>query len=196
MGLAGVWRHGSGDEVLPLTDPATGNVFAQYRVAGDADVDLALEATQSGFHAWRSRSAFDRCEVLRGAARLLRVHGQDIAAELTREQGKPLQEAAREVEQAAQMIEWNAETGRRISGESVPSRSADMRLAAFAFTQNLRTARVLSEGLRAGAVGINSVQLMQPEIPFGGVLESGFGRENGLHGLDAFLVTRSVVTVC
>ena len=57
-------------------------------------------------------------------------------------------------------------------------------------------ARYLSENLKAGAVGINSVMLMQPETPFGGVQDSGFGRENGRQSLDAFLVTRSVVTAC
>ena len=56
--------------------------------------------------------------------------------------------------------------------------------------------RQLSEGLQAGAVGINCITLMQPETPFGGVLDSGFGRENGRQSLEAFLVTRSVVTAC
>lgn len=69
-------------------------------------------------------------------------------------------------------------------------------LAAFVFTQHLHTARRFSEGLRAGAVGINCITLMQPETPFGGVLDSGFGRENGRQSLEAFLVTRSVVTAC
>ena len=49
---------------------------------------------------------------------------------------------------------------------------------------------------QAGAVGINCITLMQPETPFGGVLDSGFGRENGRQSLEAFLVTRSVVTAC
>ncbi len=40
---------------------------------------------------------------------------------------------------------------------------------------------------------INTVTLMQPETPFGGVLDSGFGRENGPQSLEAYLVTRSVV---
>jgi succinate-semialdehyde dehydrogenase/glutarate-semialdehyde dehydrogenase len=69
-------------------------------------------------------------------------------------------------------------------------------LAAFVFTQDLRHARRLSEELQAGAVGVNCITLMQPETPFGGVLDSGFGRENGRQSLDAFLVTRSVVTAC
>jgi len=56
-------------------------------------------------------------------------------------------------------------------------------LAAYAFTNDLRLSQRLSTGLIAGMVGINHFGISQPETPFGGVKESGFGSESGLEGL-------------
>ncbi|MBV8341930.1 MAG: NAD-dependent succinate-semialdehyde dehydrogenase [Gammaproteobacteria bacterium] len=56
-------------------------------------------------------------------------------------------------------------------------------LAAYAFTNDLKLSQRLSAGLVAGMVGINHFGISQPETPFGGVKESGFGSESGLEGL-------------
>ncbi|WP_375220856.1 NAD-dependent succinate-semialdehyde dehydrogenase [Symbiobacterium thermophilum] len=60
-------------------------------------------------------------------------------------------------------------------------------LAAYIFTRNLgRTVRV-SEALEYGMVAVNDSLLAVPQAPFGGVKESGLGREGGHHGLDDYL---------
>ena len=56
-------------------------------------------------------------------------------------------------------------------------------LAAYAFTRDLAHAHRLSEELEAGMVGINHFGVSQPETPFGGWKESGFGQESGMDGL-------------
>ena len=56
-------------------------------------------------------------------------------------------------------------------------------LAAYAFTNDLQLSYRLSAGLVAGMVGINHFGISQPETPFGGVKDSGFGSESGLEGL-------------
>jgi succinate-semialdehyde dehydrogenase/glutarate-semialdehyde dehydrogenase len=56
-------------------------------------------------------------------------------------------------------------------------------LAAYAFTRDLSTCHRLSQSLQAGMVGINHFGVSQPETPFGGVKDSGFGSESGLEGL-------------
>jgi succinate-semialdehyde dehydrogenase / glutarate-semialdehyde dehydrogenase len=56
-------------------------------------------------------------------------------------------------------------------------------LAAYAFTNDLKLSHRLSAGLVAGMVGINHFGISQPETPFGGVKDSGFGSESGLEGL-------------
>lgn len=127
--VAGQWQDGQSDTMVSLVNPATAEVFAHYRAADTADVEQALQATLRGFEDWRRRTALERSEVLRRAAAGLRAQAQAIAALLTREQGKPLLEARREIEQAAQMVEWNAEEGRRTAGESLPSRFPNTRFA-------------------------------------------------------------------
>jgi len=59
-------------------------------------------------------------------------------------------------------------------------------LAAYAFTRDVETCHRLSHSLRAGMVGINHFGVSQPETPFGGVRDSGFGSESGLEGLLAY----------
>jgi succinate-semialdehyde dehydrogenase / glutarate-semialdehyde dehydrogenase len=65
-------------------------------------------------------------------------------------------------------------------------------LAAFAFTQNIRTAHLLGEQIETGMLGINTFQISVPDSPFGGVKESGHGSEEGIEGLDACLVTKFI----
>lgn len=131
--IAGRWRAGRGDSELLVTDPATGERVAGGPAAGDADIDDALAAAEAGFAVWRERTVVQRAAVLRRAAGLLRERSETIAVALTREQGKPLAEARREIEQAADTIEWHADEGRRAYGRVIPSRWPGTR-----FTTELR----------------------------------------------------------
>lgn len=65
-------------------------------------------------------------------------------------------------------------------------------LAAYAFTSDLNRAFRLSESLEAGTIGINDAVPSTSNCPFGGVKESGIGRELGSEGLDAFLETHHI----
>ena len=65
-------------------------------------------------------------------------------------------------------------------------------LAAYAFTRDLNRAWRLAEGLEAGTIGINDAVPPTSNCPFGGMKDSGLGRELGLEGLDAFLETKHV----
>jgi succinate-semialdehyde dehydrogenase/glutarate-semialdehyde dehydrogenase len=59
-------------------------------------------------------------------------------------------------------------------------------LASFAFTTNAHTAAKITRMVRAGMLGINHFSLGLPETPFGGILDSGFGSEGGIEGLEAY----------
>ncbi len=65
-------------------------------------------------------------------------------------------------------------------------------LAAYVFTRSGSTAAAMSEALEAGVVGINHTAVHEPETPFGGVNESGYGAESGVEGLEAYLRTKFV----
>jgi len=63
-------------------------------------------------------------------------------------------------------------------------------LAAYVFTTSLRTALLMGERLEAGTIGINDAVPSTTIAPFGGLKQSGLGRECGSEGLEAFLETK------
>jgi len=65
-------------------------------------------------------------------------------------------------------------------------------LAAYVFTNDLTVAWRMAEGLEAGIIGINDPVPATPQCPFGGMKESGLGRELGHEGLEAYLETKYV----
>ena len=65
-------------------------------------------------------------------------------------------------------------------------------LAAFAFTRDTATATQLGAEVEAGMVSINHLGLALPEVPFGGMKESGYGTEGGSEALSSYLETRLV----
>jgi succinate-semialdehyde dehydrogenase/glutarate-semialdehyde dehydrogenase len=65
-------------------------------------------------------------------------------------------------------------------------------LAAYVFTNDLTIATRMAEGLEAGIIGINDPVPATPQCPFGGMKESGLGRELGIEGLDAYMETKYV----
>ena len=65
-------------------------------------------------------------------------------------------------------------------------------LASYAFTQSIGAVHMLSQQLEAGMLWINQPAIALPEMPFGGVKDSGYGSEGGPEAMDAYLVTKSV----
>ncbi len=65
-------------------------------------------------------------------------------------------------------------------------------LAAYVFTNDLTVAWKMAEGIEAGIIGINDPVPATPQCPFGGMKESGYGRELGHEGLDAYLETKYI----
>jgi succinate-semialdehyde dehydrogenase/glutarate-semialdehyde dehydrogenase len=108
---------------LAVVNPATGKRIGTVSHAERADLDLALQAADSGFRVWRKVSAFERSKTMRKAADLLRGRVDNIARAMTTEQGKPLAEAKLEILFAADMIDWFAEESRRTYGRVIPARA-------------------------------------------------------------------------
>ena len=65
-------------------------------------------------------------------------------------------------------------------------------LAAYFYTQDLRRSQRVAEALEYGMIGINDPNPATPSAPFGGMKESGLGREGGEEGIDAFLESKLV----
>ncbi len=65
-------------------------------------------------------------------------------------------------------------------------------LAAYIFTRDTATLFRASEGLEAGMVGVNNMVIASAEMPFGGIKQSGFGREGGAEGVKGYTVTKYI----
>lgn len=65
-------------------------------------------------------------------------------------------------------------------------------LASYAFTRDMSRMWRLAESLEAGTIGINDTVPATSQCPFGGFKQSGWGRELGMEGLDAFLETKHI----
>jgi len=126
--LAGRWVGADDGRHFDVHNPATGERLGQVPLMGEAETQRAIAAADQAWGPWRRRSAKERAAVLRRWFELMLTHSEALAQLMTREQGKPLAEARGEVTYAASFIEWFAEEGKRIYGETIPSPLNDRRL--------------------------------------------------------------------
>lgn len=120
--INGAWTDSVTGATLTVSNPANNEIVGSVSRAENADLDLALDAVEKGFHAWRRISAFERSKIMRKAAGLLRARVEETARVMTVEQGKPLAEARGEILAAADLIDWFAEESRRTYGRVIPPR--------------------------------------------------------------------------
>ena len=104
-----------------VNDPATGRELAQVPNLGRAEAESAIAAAANALNAWRAKPAKERAAVLVRWQQLLVKHADDLARLMTAEQGKPLAEARGEVVYGASFLDWFAEEGKRVYGETIPT---------------------------------------------------------------------------
>lgn len=126
--LNGEWVGADNGATAPVTNPATGELLAKVPLMGAAETRRAIEGARAAQKTWAARTAKDRAGVLRRWYELMIAHQEELARILTAEQGKPLAEARGEIAYGASFIEWFAEEGRRIYGETIPQHQPDKRL--------------------------------------------------------------------
>ena len=111
-----------------VRDPFDRALIAEVADAGDALVDTAIDAAARAFPTWRTRPGPERGALLAQLARRMLDDERRLAALCTRENGKPLAEAAAEVRYAASFLGWFAGEAERIYGETIPATNPGQRL--------------------------------------------------------------------
>lgn len=124
--INGEWCSALAGKTIPVINPATEEIIGHIAHAEKVDLDLAINAAEHGFNAWKATPPFERSKVMRRAAELLRERVDKIAMIMTTEQGKPLAQARIETLGAADTIDWFAEEARRTYGQVIPSRQANV----------------------------------------------------------------------
>jgi succinate-semialdehyde dehydrogenase/glutarate-semialdehyde dehydrogenase len=126
--IAGQWCGADDGSAFEVHNPATGEVLGRVPNMGAAETRRAIEAADAARGAWRSKTAKERSTILRRWSDLMLANVDDLATLMTAEQGKPLAESRGEIAYAASFIEWFAEEGKRVSGDTLQSPSNDKRL--------------------------------------------------------------------
>jgi succinate-semialdehyde dehydrogenase/glutarate-semialdehyde dehydrogenase len=126
--IGGRWCEADNGTSFQVTNPATGEVLGQVPDMGAAETRRAIEAAKAAWPGWRHKTAKERANLLRKWHDLMIANLDDLARLMTAEQGKPLAESKGEIGYAASFIEWFAEEGKRVYGDTIPSPWNDRRL--------------------------------------------------------------------
>lgn len=126
--IGGEWQAADSDATFEVFDPATGESLGTVPKMGAAETARAIEAAQAAWAGWRMKTAKERAAILRRWFDLVIANSDDLALILTTEQGKPLAEAKGEIAYAASFIEWFAEEGKRVAGDTLPTPDANKRI--------------------------------------------------------------------
>ncbi len=126
--INGQWVSADDGQTFEVTNPATGEVIGVVPKLGQAETRRAIEAADTAWGDWKNLTGKERSAILRRWYELMHENLEDLATIMTTEMGKSLAEAKGEVNYAASFIEWFAEEGKRVYGETIPSNSSDQRI--------------------------------------------------------------------
>jgi succinate-semialdehyde dehydrogenase/glutarate-semialdehyde dehydrogenase len=126
--IAGRWCDADERGTTAVVNPATGQDIGAIPRMGASETRRAIEAADKALPDWRSRTAKERAAILRKWFELMMANQEDLARLMTIEQGKPLAESRGEIAYAASFIEWFAEEGKRVYGDTIPSHGRDKRI--------------------------------------------------------------------
>jgi succinate-semialdehyde dehydrogenase/glutarate-semialdehyde dehydrogenase len=126
--IDGAWTAAESSARFAIKNPADGLKLADVANGGAAEATRAIAAAQRAMPGWRAKTAKERAAILRKWYELILASQEDLAKLMTAEQGKPLSESRGEVIYGASFIEWFAEEGKRVYGDTIPTVAPDKRL--------------------------------------------------------------------
>lgn len=126
--INGKWTGAASGATFPVTDPATGDKICTVADLSLQEVSTAIDAAEAAFGTWSVLTAKERALMLKKWYELIIRNKEELAAIMTRECGKPLQESRGEVDYGAAYVEWFAEEARRVYGDVIPAHTSDRRL--------------------------------------------------------------------
>ena len=126
--IDGKWVSADDSATVSVFNPATKDEVIAAADAGAAETRRAIDAAETAFASWRQVVAKERSAILKRWFSLIMENQEDLAQLMTAEQGKPLAESRGEVAYGASFIEWFAEEGRRIYGDTISANNSNQRI--------------------------------------------------------------------
>src|SRR3989449_7176929 len=121
MFINGKWVAADGGATFDVVNPADQTVVARVANGGGPEIQQAATAAHAAFGEWSRLAPKDRGRLLLRVQELMEERRDELARLVTLENGKPLEEAKKEVQFALGYFGWFAEEARRVSGEWIPS---------------------------------------------------------------------------
>ena len=118
--IDGAWVDAQDGAVIEVNNPATGSVLGTVPGLATEDTRRAIAAADAAWPEWRAMTGKERAVIMRRWFELMMENQEDLAVLMTTEQGKPLAESRGEIAYAASFIEWFAEEGKRVYGDTMP----------------------------------------------------------------------------
>ncbi len=130
--IGGEWVEAGGERVREILSPATGERIAEAPDASPEDVNRAARAAREAQPRWAALSAWERAEICHAVAGLLEERKEELARQLSLEQGKPYRsEAIPDIEETAENFRVAAEDVKRLETAVIPSQDPNKRILTF-----------------------------------------------------------------
>jgi succinate-semialdehyde dehydrogenase/glutarate-semialdehyde dehydrogenase len=126
--IDGKWVDADSRATISVNNPADNSILGTVPKMGAKETRRAIEAADRALPAWRAKTAKERANILRKWFNLMMENQEDLAQLMTAEQGKPLTESRGEIAYSGSFIEWFAEEGKRVYGDTIPPHGADKRI--------------------------------------------------------------------
>lgn len=119
--IGGQWRAAASGATFPQRNPARlSEITGRFADSGSTDIDDAIAAAEAAYPHWRALSPQARKTFMDSALRATIARRDEIAATITRENGKTLRESSSEVESAIKEMDYQIGEGLRLCGQTVP----------------------------------------------------------------------------
>ncbi|MEH6588644.1 MAG: NAD-dependent succinate-semialdehyde dehydrogenase [Halioglobus sp.] len=126
--INGQWVDADNGATMGVFNPANKEKIIDIPNAGAAETRRAIEAADVAFASWKNVVAKERSAILKRWFALIMENQEDLAQLMTAEQGKPLAESRGEVGYGAAFVEWFAEEGRRVYGDTIAANNPNQRI--------------------------------------------------------------------
>ncbi|HIG85804.1 MAG TPA: CoA-acylating methylmalonate-semialdehyde dehydrogenase [Planctomycetes bacterium] len=122
--IGGEWVDSNASTTYPVTNPASGEVIGECPLSSADELDAAVQSARAAFETWRRVPAQERVQYLFRFKTLMEKHAEELAAIVTRENGKTLSEAMGSVGRGIQMIDTATGAPSMLMGQALEDISA------------------------------------------------------------------------